>query len=88
MIVGFWRGLAVPPHVANQRFRGSRPSATTVDCGIRLVEGRHRAYLTDFIRDARAGGCTTGVPPNNLGFRLVVEDDRRAGSPAQLVRAR
>jgi formylglycine-generating enzyme required for sulfatase activity len=63
---------------------GGRPSATTVNCGVRLVEGRHRAYLTDFIRDARAGGCTAGAPPSNLGFRLVVEDDRWRGSPAQL----
>ena len=53
------------------------PSTTTVDCGVRVVEGRHRAYLTDFIRDARAGGCTAGLPPTNLGFRLVLDDDWR-----------
>lgn len=41
------------------------------NCGVRIAEGRHRAYVTDFIRDARAGGCAAGVPPNNLGFRLV-----------------
>jgi len=33
----------------------------------------HRAYVTDFIRDARAGGCASGTPPTNLGFRLVRE---------------
>jgi len=27
--------------------------------------------MTDFIRDARAGGCAVGTPPANLGFRLV-----------------
>lgn len=43
------------------------------NCGIRVVEGQHRAYVTDFIRDARAGGCAVGVPPDNLGFRLVRE---------------
>ena len=43
------------------------------NCGVRVAEGRHRAYITDFIRDARAGGCAAGVPPNNLGFRLVRE---------------
>jgi formylglycine-generating enzyme required for sulfatase activity len=43
------------------------------NCGVRVAEGRHRAYVTDFIRDARAGGCAAGVPPNNLGFRLVRE---------------
>jgi len=56
---------------------GGEPSTTTVDCGVRVVEGRHRTYLTDFIRDARAGGCTAGLPPTNLGFRLVLDDDWR-----------
>ncbi len=56
---------------------GGEPSTTTVDCGVRVVEGRHRTYLTDFIRDARAGGCTAGLPPSNLGFRLVLDDDWR-----------
>ena len=31
--------------------------------------------MTDFIRDARAGGCSVGTPPSNLGFRLVRDDD-------------
>ncbi len=44
------------------------------NCGVRIAEGAHRAYVTDFIRDARAGGCATGVPPANLGFRLVREE--------------
>jgi hypothetical protein len=38
---------------------------------MRVVEGRHRTYVPDFIRDARAGGCAVGTPPSNLGFRLV-----------------
>lgn len=46
----------------------------TVNCGVRVAEGAHRAYVTDFIRDARAGGCAQGVPPTNLGFRLVREE--------------
>ena len=50
-----------------------RPGATTVNCGVRVVEGQHRAYVTDFVRDARAGGCAAGIPPSNLGFRLVRE---------------
>lgn len=45
------------------------------NCGVRIAEGRHRAYVTDFIRDARAGGCAAGVPPSNLGFRLVREQN-------------
>lgn len=46
----------------------------TVNCGVRVAEGAHRAYVTDFIRDARAGGCAQGVQPANLGFRLVREE--------------
>jgi formylglycine-generating enzyme required for sulfatase activity len=56
---------------------GDEPSTTTVDCGVRVVEGRHRTHLTDFIRDARAGGRTAGLPPSNLGFRPVLDDDWR-----------
>lgn len=48
----------------------------TVNCGVRVAEGRHRAYVVDFIRDARAGGCAAGIPPSNLGFRLVRDDKR------------
>ena len=43
------------------------------NCGVRVAEGQHRAYVTDFIRDARAGGCAAGVPPSILGFRLLRE---------------
>ena len=52
----------------------------TVNCGVRVAEGAHRAYVTDFIRDARAGGCAQGVPPANLGFRLVREETSWAAS--------
>jgi len=47
---------------------------TIANCGVRVVEGRHRTYMADFIRDARAGGCSIGTPPSNLGFRLVRDD--------------
>ncbi|MCR8723401.1 formylglycine-generating enzyme family protein [Frigidibacter sp. ROC022] len=40
-------------------------------CGARIATGQHRAQIIDFVRDARAGGCGAGVPPDNLGFRLV-----------------
>ena len=43
------------------------------NCGVRVAEGQHRSYVTDFIRDARAGGCAAGLPPSNLGFRLIRE---------------
>jgi formylglycine-generating enzyme required for sulfatase activity len=54
-----------------------RPTrAVTRNCGVRIAEGGHRAYITDFIRDARGGGCAVGTPPSNLGFRLVRDDIR------------
>jgi len=40
-------------------------------CGVRAAQGKHRAFVIDFIRDARSGGCAVGVPPDFLGFRLV-----------------
>ena len=58
-------------------------TAAVANCGVRIVEGRHRAYMVDFVRDARAGGCAIGTPPSNLGFRLVRDDEPL--SPASLV---
>jgi formylglycine-generating enzyme required for sulfatase activity len=52
---------------------------TNTNCGVRVVQGAHRAYMTDFIRDPRAGGCAAGVPPANLGFRLVIEQEKWPG---------
>ncbi|MGP3695897.1 SUMF1/EgtB/PvdO family nonheme iron enzyme [Rhodobacter sp. NSM] len=40
-------------------------------CGVRVVQGKHRAFIVDFVRDARSGGCAAGIPPDFLGFRLV-----------------
>lgn len=40
-------------------------------CGVRMLEGKHRTPMSNFIRDAMTGGCSAGVPPDNLGFRLV-----------------
>lgn len=44
------------------------------NCGIRVAAGPHRSYITDFIRDPKGGACSVGVPPSNLGFRLVRDD--------------
>jgi len=41
------------------------------NCGVRIAEGRHRAYMTAFFRDPKAGACSVGIPPANLGIRLV-----------------
>ncbi len=40
-------------------------------CGVKAVQGKHRGFVIDFVRDARSGGCAAGVPPDYLGFRLV-----------------
>lgn len=56
---------------------GMAAEPATVNCGVRIAEGRHRAYVVNFIRDPRAGGCAAGIPPSNLGFRLV-RDAKRA----------
>jgi formylglycine-generating enzyme required for sulfatase activity len=45
------------------------------NCGVRVVEGGHRTYLSDFIRNPLGGACSVGVPPSNLGIRLVRDDD-------------
>ena len=50
---------------------GGGIAAISEYCGVRAVQGKHRAFVVDFIRDARSGGCTAGVPPDYLGFRLV-----------------
>ena len=55
---------------------GGREQVTNTNCGVRVVEGAHRTYMTDFIRDPKSGGCAVGVPPSNLGFRLVVEMEK------------
>ena len=58
--------------------RTTRTDGTQSDmesCGVRVVEGRHRTYLTDFVRDPKGGACSVGTPPSNLGIRLVREDD-------------
>jgi formylglycine-generating enzyme required for sulfatase activity len=54
-------------------FDGGKERVTNTNCGVRVVQGAHRTYMTDFIRDPRTGGCAAGVPPANLGFRLVIE---------------
>ena len=43
-------------------------------CGVHVVEGAHRTYLTDFVRDPKGGACSVGTPPSNLGIRLVRDD--------------
>ncbi len=49
------------------------------NCGIRIAAGRHVAYLPDFIRDPKSGACSVGLPPANLGLRLVLDEAAVAG---------
>lgn len=58
----------------------------TVNCGVRVVQGSHRTYVSDFVRDARAGGCAVGKPPSNLGFRLVRETPAWKRWPTMMAR--
>lgn len=44
---------------------------STENCGVRVVGGRHRGYMSYFIRDGKSGGCAAGMAPHNLGIRLV-----------------
>jgi formylglycine-generating enzyme required for sulfatase activity len=46
---------------------------STENCGVRVVGGRHRGYMSHFIRDGKSGGCAAGMAPHNLGIRLIRE---------------
>ena len=52
---------------------GALPVAPRENCGVRILAGSHVAAMADFIRDPRNGACSVGLPPANLGFRLVRE---------------
>lgn len=54
-----------------------RTTSETTNCGIYVVEGQHRAPMSFFIRNPKAGGCSVATPPDNLGFRLVREQSWR-----------
>lgn len=44
------------------------------NCGVRIVSGRHRGYMSTFIRDGKSGGCAAGSAPDNLGIRLIRDE--------------
>jgi formylglycine-generating enzyme required for sulfatase activity len=64
-----WTDTCFVHHASN----ATGGEASIANCGVRVVDGRHRTYMSDFIRDPRTGGCAVGKPPLNLGFRLVRE---------------
>lgn len=57
---------------------------STENCGVRVVGGRHRGYMSNFIRDGKSGGCAAGLAPDNLGIRLVREPPSLVGYVRQL----
>lgn len=58
--------------VRNRIDAAGRLAESTVNCGVRVIGGQHRGYMSNFLRDGKSGGCAAGMaPPDNLGFRLV-----------------
>lgn len=56
---------------AHATMSGGGIASSISNCGVHVVEGFHRTYMSNFIRDGKSGGCAVGTPPDNLGFRLV-----------------
>ncbi|TGQ64698.1 formylglycine-generating enzyme family protein [Mesorhizobium sp. M00.F.Ca.ET.186.01.1.1] len=52
---------------------GSGIASSVDNCGVHVLEGLHRAYMSNFVSDGKSGGCAVGTPPDNLGFRLVLD---------------
>ena len=58
----------------NRRVNLDKAGAVVDDvssCGIYIASGKHRAALSSFVRNPKGGGCAVGVPPDNVGFRLM-----------------
>ncbi|AOF93089.1 formylglycine-generating enzyme family protein [Sinorhizobium sp. RAC02] len=51
--------------------KGGRVVNDVSSCGIYVASGKHRAALSSFVRNPKGGGCAVGVPPDNVGFRLI-----------------
>jgi len=64
---------------------GTRAESAIENCGVHVVEGFHRTYMSNFVRDGKSGGCAVGTPPDNLGFRLVREQPRLSRSLLRLL---
>ena len=43
-------------------------------CPAYYLGGNHIAAVSVFVRDPATGGCSTGVPPANIGLRLVLDE--------------
>jgi formylglycine-generating enzyme required for sulfatase activity len=61
--------------------------SVTDNCGVHVLEGRHRATMSNFVRDGKSGGCAVGTQPENLGFRLVRDEDSMIARARNWLRA-
>ena len=64
--------------------------SSTRCAGVRILAGTHKTWQSEFIRQVPPGGCSVGYPPANLGFRVVLDEDRggtRHGIVQGLLRA-
>jgi len=64
---------------------GTVKLAETDNCGVRIAEGTHRAYVISFLKDAQGSGCSSGRPPANLGLRLVRDNGRQTRARSDLI---
>ncbi len=60
-------------YARNRIDANGRIAEVTESCGVRVLGGLHRSYMSNFVRNGKSGGCAAGVAPDNLGFRLVRE---------------
>jgi hypothetical protein len=49
----------------------ANPAFAHDTCPAFIAMGEHEAVVPIFVRDPASGGCATGIPPANLGLRLV-----------------
>jgi len=51
--------------------------AESKNCGgVRILQGLHKTNQSEFIRSVKAGGCSIGFAPSNIGFRVVRENSK------------
>lgn len=58
------------------KVRSIKELNTPKACATRVTRGETRAHIPDFISDTYNGGCATLRPAANLGFRLVMEEEK------------
>ncbi len=71
-------------YARNRTDAAGRLAEATENCGVRVMGGRHRSYMSFFLSDGKSGGCAAGMAPDNLGFRLV--RDAKPGAVVAFVR--